>query len=311
MNILFAGTPEFAAGYLKDLLQSDHNIVAAITQPDKPGRRGKKLIPSPVKLVAQTAGIPVIQPSRLKLADISEIECDLMIVVAYGQILKPNLLAYPKFGCLNVHASLLPRWRGAAPVQRAILAGDTQTGITLMQMDEGLDTGDMLATARLTIERTDTTASLITRMGSIGHPLLRSTLAAVQEETLLPVSQDDSLSTYAAKISKDEAQINWLAAAIDVDRSVRAYNPDPIAFTFIDEHRVRVHEGTPENVKADPGQVVEVSKSGILIGCGENSFRISRLQLPFGKGSILSGADILNGWTDFINETVSFSVNYQ
>ncbi len=301
MKLIFAGTPEFAAGYLEALIASDHEIVAVISQPDKPGKRGKRLVPSAVKVVAKDAGLNILQPDKLRLDDLSEIDCDLMIVVAYGQILKQDVLDFPKHGCINVHASILPRWRGAAPVQRAILAGDTSTGVTLIQMDAGLDTGDMLAKAKVTIDTHDSAGDIFEKLGSAGHGLLIETINNLASGKIDRETQNDEDAVYAHKIDKQEALLNWEAGAETVDRTVRAFNPDPIAYTWLGDKRVRIHEGEIQPAtKGRAGMILDVTKKGILIGCGESAYRIKRIQLPLGKGSVLSGADVLNGWTDVL-----------
>ena len=307
MKIVFAGTPEFAAGFLESLVESDHDVVAVITQPDKPGKRGKKLQASPVKQVAERAKLPVMQPERLALTDIQHLDCDLMLVVAFGQILKPDVLAHPKLGCINVHASILPRWRGAAPIQRAILAGDKESGVTLIQMDAGLDTGDMLAKSIVPISPLDTTADLFNKFTNIGQPLLLETLTLVDKGTTKKDPQDNDVATYAHKIQKTEAMIDWHQDAQQVDRIVRAFNPDPIAFSFLGTTRVKVHAG--RMVKSDlckPGEILELSSKGLVVGCGNQAYLIEKIQLPIGKGAILSGADMLNGWTDTLKVGSTF-----
>lgn len=301
MNIIFAGTPEFAAGYLEALIASDHRVVAVISQPDKPGKRGKRLKPSAVKLVAKAADIPILQPDRLTLEDIETINCDLMIVVAYGQILRQAVLDHPRLGCINVHASVLPRWRGAAPVQRAILAGDTSTGITLIQMDAGLDTGNMLAKAEVGIDIADNAGHIFDKLGKIGRPLLIQTLDRVAAGDLESEIQNSDEATYAHKIEKHEALLDWGAGAGAVDRIVRAFYPDPIAYTFLGDKRVRVHEGEIlPGKQGREGLILDVSKKGVLVGCGKDAYLIKRIQLPVGKGSVLNGADVLNGRTDLL-----------
>ncbi|MGV0035392.1 MAG: methionyl-tRNA formyltransferase [Candidatus Azotimanducaceae bacterium WSBS_2022_MAG_OTU7] len=307
MKIVFAGTPEFAAGFLKSLVESDHDIVAVVTQPDKPGKRGKKLQASPVKLIAEQAKLTVLQPTRLTLTDIQHIDCDLMLVVAFGQILKPDVLAHPKLGCINVHASILPRWRGAAPIQRAILAGDKESGITLIQMDAGLDTGDMLAKAVVPISLADTTADLFYKFANIGQPLLLETLELVGRGTANQDPQDTDAATYAHKIQKAEAMIDWQQDAQQVDRVVRAFNPDPTAFSFLDTTRVKIHSGrVVKSALCKPGEILELSSKGLMVGCGNQAYLIEKIQLPIGKGAILSGADMLNGWTDTLKAGSTF-----
>lgn len=308
MKIVFAGTPGFAAGFLETLVDSDHDIVAVITQPDKPGKRGKKLLASPVKQVAERAKLPIMQPARLALADIQHLDCDLMLVVAFGQILKPDVLAHPRLGCINVHASILPRWRGAAPIQRAILAGDKESGVTLIQMDAGLDTGDMLAKAIVPISPRDTTADLFNKFANIGQPLLLETLDLVDKGVTKKDPQDNDAATYAHKIKKTEAMIDWQQDAQQVDRVVRAFNPDPVAFSFLGTNRVKIHAGRIH--KSDlgkPGEILELSSKGLLVRCSDQAYLIERIQLAIGKGAILSGADMLNGWTDTLKIGSTFN----
>ncbi len=308
MKIVFAGTPEFAAGFLEALIHSNHNVVAVITQPDKPGKRGKKLQASPVKQLAESAKLEIIQHTRLTLSDIEHLSCDLMLVVAFGQILKADVLAHPKFGCINIHASILPRWRGAAPIQRAILAGDQETGVTLIQMDAGLDTGDMLAKTVVPVSPFDTTADLLNKFTKIGQPLLLETLELVDKGKTKKDPQDNDAATYAHKIMKPEAMIDWHQDAQQVDRVVRAFNPDPIAFTFLDTNRVKVHAGRiVEFDLCKPGAILELSAKGLMVGCGNQAYLIEEIQLPIGKGAILSGADMLNGWTDTLKVGAIFS----
>ncbi len=310
MKLLFAGTPAFAAGYLESLIASDHEVVAVITQPDRPGKRGKKLIPSPVKQIADEVGIPVLQPEKLKLDHLAELPADLMIVVAYGQILRQPVLDHPRLGCINVHASLLPRWRGAAPVQRALLAGDTETGVTLMQMDAGLDTGDMLRSASVEIEPHDTAGSLLEKLGHVGKPLLIELLENLSDDHVQGETQDDAESTYASKLEKDEAKISWRAASEIIDRQVRAFQPDPIAFCFLGDKRIKIHEGQataePQH-QSKPGDIISVSKQGVLVACGEGAYLVKKIQIPVGKGAILSGADVLNGWGELVYPGVQLS----
>ena len=308
MKIVFAGTPGFAAGFLETLVESDHDIVAVITQPDKPGKRGKKLLASPVKQIAERAKLPIMQPARLALSDIQHLDCDLMLVVAFGQILKPDVLAHPRLGCINVHASILPRWRGAAPIQRAILAGDQESGVTLIQMDAGLDTGDMLAKAIVPISPLDTTADLFNKFAKIGQPLLLETLDLVDKGVVQKEPQDNDAATYAHKVQKTEAMIDWHQDAQQVDRVVRAFNPDPVAFSFLDTNRVKIHAGClHESNLGKPGEILELSSKGLLVRCGDQAYLIERIQLAIGKGAILSGADMLNGWTDTLKIGSTFN----
>lgn len=306
MKLLFAGTPHFAAAHLEFLIASGHEIVAVLTQPDKPGKRGKKPQFSPVKTLAVQHDIPVRQPERLTLAEISDLTVDLMIVVAYGQILKTDVLDLPTYGCINVHASLLPRWRGAAPVQRAILAGDNETGVTLIQMDAGLDTGAMLAKSSISIDQNTTAASLFTQMHEKGGPLLLQILNQLPDVST--EAQNDEFSTYAKKIEKSEAGVDWQAGAIQVDRQVRAYNPEPIAFSYLGKLRTKIYAGTvlPDETGA-PGTILRVDKEGVLVGCGDDAYLITRIQLPVGKGAVLKPADVMNGWSDTLKVNAQFT----
>lgn len=307
MRILFAGTPQFAGQHLQALIDSEHEIVAVITQPDKPGKRGKKLVPGPVKIIGEAAGLPILQPAKPRLGDLEGLSCDVMVVVAFGQILKPDVLAHPRLGCVNVHASILPRWRGAAPIQRAILAGDHETGITLIQMDAGLDTGDMLARELVIIDDKDTSGTLLVKLGERGPPILIHTLAQLEAGSITTTSQDNDNSRYAHKIEKNEAQIDWSSAADDVDRVVRAFNPDPIAYCFLGDRRIKIHSGCPvADINGPPGEIIRTGKDGVLVGCGKHSYLIEQIQLPVGKGSILTGQDILNGWTDMLKPGITF-----
>ncbi|MBT4162922.1 MAG: methionyl-tRNA formyltransferase [Gammaproteobacteria bacterium] len=305
MKVAFAGTPDFAAGHLRALIECHHEVVVVVTQPDKPGKRGKKPIASPVKKLAVSHELICLQPQKLTADDLSTYEFDALIVVAYGQILKIDVLSLPRHGCINVHASLLPRWRGAAPVQRAILAGDHETGVTIIQMDEGLDTGDMLAAEPITIKAGDTAAKLFQKMLDSGQRLLIETIDEIEAGTVQAVKQPIQDTVYAAKIDKDEALIDWEGSSNIVDRKVRAFQPDPITYTYLGDMRVKVHAGTEDSDKEGiPGEVLEVSKQGILVACGKGAYRITEIQLPVGKGTILKPADVLNGRTDILHAGV-------
>ncbi|MEJ6590857.1 MAG: methionyl-tRNA formyltransferase [SAR86 cluster bacterium] len=303
MNLLFAGTPDFAADHLNALIASEHRIVGVITQPDKPGKRGKQNVPCAVKRLAEQHQLPVLQPLRLRRGDIEHLNVDLMVVVAYGQILKPEVLDYPRLGCINVHGSLLPRWRGAAPIQRAILAGDTESGVCIIQMDAGLDTGDVLLCAKTDIASTETSQSLAAKLSELGTRALLTTIEQIAAGTNQPQPQPNG-ATYAHKIEKHEAQIDWSGKASDIDRMVRGFNPEPIAFTELNGLRMKVWAvecTSPETLalasstqQAQPGEILAISKRGVLVACGTDALWLTAVQLPLGKGSILTGADILN-----------------
>lgn len=299
LRILFAGTPEFAAIHLQALISSEHEVIGVYTQPDRPAGRGKKLQPSPVKQVALDNGLPVYQPLNFKdAADVEQLKslnADVMVVVAYGLILPQSVLDAPKYGCLNVHASLLPRWRGAAPIQRCIEAGDKLTGITIMQMDKGLDTGDMLSKVTTGILTDDTGSTLHDRLAELGPPALLATLAQVEAGTLNPEKQNDALANYAHKLLKEEALIQWQQPADEIALRVRAFNPFPMAYTLLGDERIRVLMAEPlEKVtQLLPGTIVTVSAQGLDVACGDGVLRITQVQLPGKKAMAI--ADVING----------------
>ncbi len=287
LRLVFAGTPEFAARHLQTLLGSTHEIVAVYTQPDRPAGRGKKLSPSPVKTLAVEAGLPVRQPASLREETAREalasLHADLMLVVAYGLILPQAILDIPRYGCINVHASLLPRWRGAAPIQRAIQAGDAATGITVMQMDAGLDTGATLARSPVTIAGGMSAGQLHDALADTGGPLLIEVLDTLEAHLAAAEKQDDDLATYAHKIEKAEAEINWGECATTLDRQVRAFNPFPVCWTSIDGQRLKIWEASIAAGKGDPGEILSADDKGLLVACGEGALLAGRLQLPGGK----------------------------
>lgn len=300
MRILFAGTPEFAAGHLHCLLeQSEHDVVAVFTQPDRPAGRGKKLTASPVKELALLHQLPVYQPHSLRdnavQEQISQLNPDVIIVVAYGLILPKTILAIPRFGCLNVHASLLPRWRGAAPIQRAIEAGDTQTGITIMQMDVGLDTGDMLLKIPCPIDGQDTASSLHDKLMALGSPALLTVLQHLEQGNAKGEKQNDTAACYAPKITKAEARLDWKLPAMALEQKIRAFNPFPVAYFESDGLNVRVWEATAleESSGTSPGTIVNGHSQGIDIATGTHILRLKQLQLP-GKKT-MAAQEILNG----------------
>jgi len=289
-KIIFAGTPEFAATNLSELIHSPHEICAVLTQPDRPAGRGRKLTPSPVKQLAVANNIQVLQPTSLKNDTVVEsllrdMQADIMVVVAYGLILPKTILDLPKYGCLNVHASILPRWRGAAPIQRAILAGDSETGVTIMQMDEGLDTGRMLLKKMTPIENSDTTQSLHNRLADIGAAALIECLDQLGVYLDQAQQQDEQSATYASKINKADGLIDWQHDATEIHNKIRGFNPWPIAYTEYDNKKLRIWEAEVLTGVADqtPGKVIAESKQGIDVACGKGVLRIMKLQLPGGK----------------------------
>jgi methionyl-tRNA formyltransferase len=286
LKIIFAGTPDFAATHLQALINDGrHSIVAVYTQPDRPAGRGKKLTASPVKKLAVEYQLPVFQPQSLKEPEqqriLSELQADIMVVVAYGLILPQAVLDAPRLGCINVHASILPRWRGAAPIQRAIEAGDSGTGVTIMQMDAGLDTGAMLSVSRCEIDSSETSASLHQKLEQLGAPALLHTLAALSNGLAVAVEQDDQLSCYAAKITKQEALVDWSQPAQLLDRQIRAFNPFPAAYTTLGELRIKIWQAEPTKATGlTPGQIISTDNAGLLVSCGEQSLLLTEIQLP-------------------------------
>lgn len=301
MKIIFAGTPEFAAQHLQVLLDNNVDIVAVYTQPDRPAGRGKKLTPSPVKSLALSHDIPVFQPPTLKSEaaqqELAELQADLMIVVAYGLILPKTVLQTPSYGCINVHGSLLPSWRGAAPIQRAIWAGDSETGVTIMQMDEGLDTGAMLLKAVVPIAANDTSASLYNKLAEIGPSALLEVVNKLPELAAEP--QNDNNASYAQKLSKAEAEIDWQLPAEQLERNTRAFNPWPICWFSLDDKAIKVWQLSvlPETNKPhQAGEVISVDKQGITVATGSSPVLLTQLQIPGKKP--MSVVDILNARKD-------------
>ena len=313
LRIIFCGTPEFAAIHLKALIDSEHELIAVYTQPDRPFGRGKKLQAGPVKRLAESAGIPVCQPASLRVpaeqAQLAALDADVMVVVAYGLILPQAVLDAPRLGCLNVHASLLPRWRGAAPIQRAIAAGDTQTGITIMQMDAGLDTGAMLATAECAITDLTTAASLHDQLALIGPPLLLEVLRDLPAHQRRATTQNDEQATYAAKILKAEAEIDWRLNASVLARLIRAFNPFPVSFTTRADERVKIWQARAAGQATLPeaaGTILRADREGILVNCGVGQLLIERLQLAGGKP--LAAEQVLNARSELFAPGSSFGL---
>jgi methionyl-tRNA formyltransferase len=286
LRVLFAGTPDFAAAHLQALIDApDISVIGVYSQPDRPAGRGKKLTASPVKKLAVEYQLPVFQPQSLKEPEqqriLSELQADIMVVVAYGLILPQAVLDAPRLGCINVHASILPRWRGAAPIQRAIEAGDSGTGVTIMQMDAGLDTGAMLSVSRCEIDSSETSASLHQKLEQLGAPALLHTLAALSNGLAVAVEQDDQLSCYAAKITKQEALVDWSQPAQLLDRQIRAFNPFPAAYTTLGELRIKIWQAEPTKATGlTPGQIISTDNAGLLVSCGEQSLLLTEIQLP-------------------------------
>ena len=301
LRIIFAGTPDFAARHLQALLDSDHQVIAVYTQPDRPAGRGQQLQASPVKQLALTHNIPVFQPKSLKKLpaqqQLAALDADLMVVVAYGLILPQVVLDTPKLGCINVHGSILPRWRGAAPIQRALWAGDSETGVTIMQMDAGLDTGAMLSIATMPIEATDTSATLYEKLAVVGPEAL---IAALQDLPALQAKaqpQQDSAANYAEKLSKEEAQLDFHKTAAALEREIRAFNPWPVSYLQLAAQQLKIWQARVETGSAQPGQVVRVDKKGIAIGTANGLLVIEQLQPPGKKA--MAVVDFLNGRADW------------
>jgi len=296
LRIVFAGTPEFAAQHLQALLDAGKSIVAVYTQPDRPAGRGQKLMPSPVKQLALQHGLPVMQPATLRDAEaqhaLAALQPDLMVVVAYGLILPQAVLDTPRLGCINSHASLLPRWRGAAPIQRAIEAGDSESGVTVMQMEAGLDTGPMLLKVRTPIGPSDTGGSLHDRLAALGAQAVVEAVARLQAGALPGERQDDTLATYAHKLSKDEARLDWQRPAAELERLVRAFNPWPICHSSLAGDVLKVHAARLVPGQGEPGRILAVGKDGLTVACGTGALQLTRLQLPGGKP--LDFADLYN-----------------
>ncbi|AZQ12749.1 methionyl-tRNA formyltransferase [Shewanella khirikhana] len=303
LKIIFAGTPDFAARHLQALLGSDHEVIAVYTQPDRPAGRGQKLTPSPVKSLALEHQIPVYQPKSLRKEEaqqeLAALGADIMVVVAYGLILPKVVLDTPRLGCINVHGSILPRWRGAAPIQRALWAGDTETGVTIMQMDVGLDTGDMLLKTRLPIEDEDTSASLYEKLAQQGPEALLDALAALSEGRLSAEKQDEAQANYAEKLSKEEARLDFAKPAKNLWQEVRAFNPWPVSYFEHQGQTIKVWQTSvlAESSAKTPGTIVAAGKQGIDIATTDGVLRIHKMQLPGKKP--MDVADILNSRGDW------------
>ena len=299
MRIIFAGTPHFAAAALEALLAQQFDVIAVLTQPDRPSGRGMLLTTSAVKQLALQHGLPVLQPPSLKSAEVqgelAAYAADVMVVAAYGLILPQAVLQLPRHGCLNIHASLLPRWRGAAPIQRVLLAGDDATGITVMQMDAGLDTGDMLLKKTCPISAHDTAQTLHDKLAILGAAAIVEALRLLEQNKLPREQQDNALATYAAKLTKAEAQIDWSHDAAHIARAVRAYNPFPVAHTTLNAIPIKIWQASArDNLSGIAGTVLSVEKNGIIVACGQNALCLEVLQRPNAKA--LPAAQFVQGF---------------
>ena len=296
MKVAFAGTPEFAAAALEAILAAGFDVPLVLTQPDRPAGRGMQLQPSPVKRVALAAGIPVHQPEKLRTpeqqAPLADVQADVLVVAAYGIILPQAVLDLPRHGCLNIHASLLPRWRGAAPIHRAVQAGDAETGITIMQMDAGLDTGPMLLSRAEAIHADDTTGSLHDRLARLGADLIVEALRALPDGLTATPQPADGV-TYAAKIGKAEASIDWNRPAVELERAIRAFNPFPGAVATLQQTPVKLWRARAIDATGTPGEVLLAEGAGVIVACGEGALCVTELQKPGGKR--LPAADFLRG----------------
>ena len=296
MKVAFAGTPEFAAAALEAILAAGFDVPLVLTQPDRPAGRGMQLQPSPVKRVALAAGIPVHQPEKLRTpeqqAPLADVQADVLVVAAYGIILPQAVLDLPRHGCLNIHASLLPRWRGAAPIHRAVQAGDAETGITIMQMDAGLDTGPMLLSRAEAIHADDTTGSLHDRLALLGAEMIVEALRALPGGLTATPQPADGV-TYAAKIGKAEASIDWSRPAVELERAIRAFNPFPGAVATLQQTPVKLWRARAIDAAGTPGEVLLAEGAGVIVACGEGALCITELQKPGGKR--LPAADFLRG----------------
>lgn len=298
MKIIFAGTPDFAAVALDELIQSEHEVLAVYTQPDRPSGRGLKLKASPVKLLAEEHQLPVFQPISLKndteQAKLAKFQADVMVVAAYGMLLPGVVLNIPRLGCVNIHPSLLPRWRGAAPIQRSLFAGDKITGVTIMQMDIGLDTGPILLQREYKMAEDETSQTLHDKLARLGAQALLETLALLDQGKITPIPQSNEMVTYAQKIVKEEALIDWMRPAKILENEIRAFNPWPVAYTTWQNQTLRVWQAKalPQITHEPPRTLLNVTKEGIDIATGDGVLRLLEVQLPGCKA--LSVADFYN-----------------
>ncbi len=309
LKVAFAGTPAFASAALEAIIEAGFEVPLVLTQPDRPAGRGMKLVASPVKQLALAHGIAVDQPERLRTdaqrAALAASAPDVLVVAAYGLILPPPVLALPRLGCINIHASLLPRWRGAAPIHRAIEAGDAETGITIMRMDEGLDTGPMLAMRALPILPRDTTASLHDKLAALGAEMIVETLLQLSAGPLTETPQPEAGVTYADKISREEAAIDWRRPAIELDRAVRAFNPFPVATGRLSDTVIKIWQAEPVEGGGAPGEVLGADGKGVRVACGEGALRLIDLQRPGSRR--MSAGEFLRGFPVSPGESFTLS----
>lgn len=304
LNIIYAGTPEFAACVLKTLLTSRHKIVAVYTQPDKPYGRGLKLASSAVKLLALEKQLPLFQPKSLKdsyeVETLKNFNADVMVVAAYGLLLPADVLRVPRLGCINIHPSLLPRWRGAAPIQRTIYEGDSISGVTIMQMDQGLDTGPILLKREYVLDPQETSVTLTHKLAELGGSTLIDALNLLAQNKLVPIPQNEKEASYAQKLSKEEALIDWRKSAIELEREIRAFNPWPIAYTTWQQHHLRIWsaKAIEDSHSMEPRTIVRATAEGIDIATGKGILRLLQLQLPGGK--VITASDFYNARRDVL-----------
>ena len=310
MKIIFAGTPEFALPALTALIHSSHELIAVYTQPDKPAGRGLRLAESPVKTFALQHHLPLYQPASLRqdavIAEITRLTPDVIVVAAYGLLVPSVILALPRFGCINIHPSLLPRWRGAAPIERTIEAGDTLSGVTIMQMDAGLDTGPILLQRSYELTQTETASMLYDALSRFGATLLVEAIDLLAAGKMIARTQDGAYATYAKKLDKLEAHLDWSKSAIELERMIRAFNPWPIAFTIFQGEPLRIGQASvmQGNASSLPGTIVSVSKAGIEVATGQGVLQILTVQLPGRR--MITVADFYNANRDWLKAGMQF-----
>jgi len=310
MNIIFSGTPEFAVPALEALLNSKHKVIAVYTQPDRPQGRGLKVTPSPIKQLAITYELPIYQPETLRdpqiIQQLHDLHPDLFIDVAYGLFIPEEILNLPRYGCINIHPSLLPRWRGASPVQAAILAGDKITGVSIIKINQEFDAGNILKQQEIPIENHDTAATLLQYLAKIGAELLLEVLTEIENGQVKEIAQNNAFNTYATKIKKEDAKIAWNISAQGIERMIRAYNPWPIAYTTLSGETIRIWEAKIlPHENATPGTIVNIDKNGIDIATKNGILRVIKLQLPGKK--VLTAAEVLNSHQKLFVKNHSFS----